>query len=416
MTTEMLLNGVPVTRDGEVSPGLPTLLLVHGFLDDITVWDGFVGALGGAVPTMRLDLPGSGARASEAKDPDELGLSLFADEVVSVIDAIEGPVVLVGQSMGTQIVELAAVARGERVAGIVLLTPVPLGGTHLPDEMVAPFRALGGNAEAQRAVRSQISPALAGEALDKLGRSGTLVTAPVTARYVDIWNTGVDEAPQRSAYTGPVLIVRGDHDGFVTEELLTGAIVPRFPGARVTAVPGGGHWLHVEFPDVLAGEVLAFLRSSDADDAAAGWRSGFSEKSSSTFAEGFAEDVVLEASVLARPINGRELVASTLAAASSVYESLEFTTEVTHDTTTYLQWKATAFGGLPISGVTVLEKNADGRVLHAAIHHRPLGAALRFSAEIRDRLNGTVPSDHFYADDTSAPPSAVPNPSPSPRP
>jgi hypothetical protein len=31
-----------------------------------------------------------------------------------------------------------------------------------------------------------------------------------------------------------------------------------------------------------------------------------------------------------------------------------------------------------------------------AIHHRPLGAALRFSAELGDRLTGVIARDLFY--------------------
>ncbi|MFI5798715.1 alpha/beta fold hydrolase [Streptomyces sp. NPDC051677] len=406
MTRDSLRIDPAVAGAGDVLPGAPTLLLVHGFLDDATVWDGFVEALDGAAATARLDLPGSGTRASAPLDTEKLSLALFADEIASVIDDIEGPVVLVGQSLGTQVAELAAAARPERVAGLVLLTPVPLGGTRLPEEAVEPFRALGGNAEVQRAVRTQLSPALDNEALDALGRSGLLVAPPVVARYVDLWNGGVDAAPEQSAYPGPVLIVRGDSDGFVTEDLVTGAIAPRFPGARVATVSGGGHWLHVEHPLALVHEVLGFLRNLNADDAASGWRSGFSEQSENTFAEGFAEDVVLEASVLARPITGRTLVASTLATASAIYDSLEFTAEASQGTTTYLQWEATAFGGVELSGVTVLQKNADGQVVRAAIHHRPLGAALRFSAAIRDRLAGIVPPDHFYAGDPQPAPGA----------
>ena len=43
-----------------------------------------------------------------------------------------------------------------------------------------------------------------------------------------------------------------------------------------------------------------------------------------------------------------------------------------------------------------MTKNADGRIVRAAIHHRPLGAALRFSAELGERL--TEIADHFYDD------------------
>ncbi|MDF2258852.1 hypothetical protein [Streptantibioticus ferralitis] len=44
----------------------------------------------------------------------------------------------------------------------------------------------------------------------------------------------------------------------------------------------------------------------------------------------------------------------------------------------------------------MLTKSASGQIVRALVHHRPLGAALCFSAELRDRLRGTVPADLFH--------------------
>ena len=57
-----------------------------------------------------------------------------------ILEGIDGPVIVVGQSLGTQVAELVAAQHSDQVRGLVLLTPVPLGGTQLPDEVVAPFR------------------------------------------------------------------------------------------------------------------------------------------------------------------------------------------------------------------------------------------------------------------------------------
>ena len=132
-----------------------------------------------------------------------------------------------------------------------------------------------------------------------------------------------------------------------------------------------------------------------------GWRWSFAEQSQSDFSEQFAGEIVLEATTLARLAAGMHSVAAILAAASSIYESLEFTAEAHSGSTTYLQWCATAFGGMQIAGVTVLERGASGKIVAAAIHHRPLGLVLRFSAEIRDRLAGVIPADYFLTDSVS---------------
>jgi len=128
---------------------------------------------------------------------------------------------------------------------------------------------------------------------------------------------------------------------------------------------------------------------------ASGWRQGFAEQSQSTFANEFADEVVLDATTLAKPVKGKQRVAQVLATASSIYESLEFTAEVHNGPTTYLQWKATAFGGMQIRGITILDRDASGKIAAAAIHHRPLGAVLRFAAELRNRLAAEIPADHF---------------------
>jgi pimeloyl-ACP methyl ester carboxylesterase len=95
-------------------------------------------------------------------------------------------VIVIGQSMGSQVAELVAAAHPEKVDGLVLLTPVPLTGTHLPDEVITPFRAVGGDVEAQRAARAQLSPALGECRLDRLTAIGAAVLPEVVARYADV--------------------------------------------------------------------------------------------------------------------------------------------------------------------------------------------------------------------------------------
>ena len=128
-----------------------------------------------------------------------------------------------------------------------------------------------------------------------------------------------------------------------------------------------------------------------------GWQDGFAQQSLTTFAAEFADDIVLDATALMAPIRGRELVATVMATASSIYETLEFTESAHAGSTSYLQWRATAFGGLTIRGITILDRDADGKVTSAAIHHRPLPLVLRFSAELRDRLSGVLSAEHFVA-------------------
>src|SRR6516162_4791706 len=173
------LNGFPVTRTAANAAAAPTVLLIHGFLDDASIWDGLVDCLGGEVGAVRYDLPGFGARSGSVEEARGATLESLASEAGEIVEGIDGPVIVVGQSLGTQVAELVAARHQDRVRGLVLLTPVPLGGTQLPAEVIAPFGALGGDRIAQRSLRRELSPNLSEEQLDRLADIGAPVAADV---------------------------------------------------------------------------------------------------------------------------------------------------------------------------------------------------------------------------------------------
>ena len=372
--------------------GERAVVFVHGFLDDQYVWDKVIAEVKTpGFESVQLDLAGCGDRAG-ASGP--FTYERFAGDVGAVVDALEKPFVIVGQSMGAPIAELVAAARPERTLGLVMLTPVPLAGTRLPDEAIEAFRALGGDAQGQRAVRQQLSVGLSDADLDRLVAIGVHLRSDVVRAMADCWNSGLPDASEHSRYAGPVLIVRGSDDGFVTEELVSAAVSPRFAEAQAVAVEQAGHWPHVEQPAAVAAQLDHFLSRGSQ-----GWREAFASKSADAFGDAFAENVVLEASVLRRPVEGREQVKQVMGAASGIYESLRFTREASAGPRTYVEWEATAFSGVALDGVTILTKNERGQIVRAAIHHRPLGPALRFSHELGERLSGVVDRGHFYERD-----------------
>ncbi|MCW3065584.1 MAG: hypothetical protein JWN32_2756 [Solirubrobacterales bacterium] len=370
-------------RHGE---GDRAIVFVHGFLDDQHVWDEVIAELETpGVERVQIDLPGCGERAS-ASGP--FTYERYAADVGAVVDGLEMPFVIVGQSMGAAIAELVAAARPERALGLVLLTPVPLAGTRLPDEAIEPFRSLGGDRQAQRAVREQLSVGLSEAALERLVEIGLAMRSEVVRAMAECWNSGLADAPERSEYAGPVLIVRGADDGFVTEEHVAASVSARFPSATTVTVERAGHWPHAEQPADVVAHLDDFLTST-VDARSQGWRQAFASKSAEEFEKAFADDVVLEASVLYRPIEGRDRVKQAMGIASGIYDSLVFTHEASNGARTYVEWEATACG-LTMNGVTVLTKNESGQIVGARIHHRPLGAALRFSAELRERATGVI--------------------------
>jgi len=374
------------------------IVFVHGFLDDRHSWDSVAEKLAHSGEVVQVDLCGCGDRRDES---GPFTYERLASEVGEVVDRLGKNFVIVGQSMGSNVAELVAAARPEKARGLVLVAPVPLGGTHLPDEAVEPFRSLGERGEeAQREARRQLSVALSEEGMDRLVTAGSGLRPEVVRELAETWNNGHADGQKESRYAGPVLVLRGSGDPFVTEELTAGAVVPRFSSVVSDVIESAGHWAHVEQPDRVASAIASFIETCRSNESGgAEWTRAFAEKTAASFAEAFAEDVVLEAAVLMRPIEGRDRVKQVMEVASNIYDRLEFTHEATTGNRTYLEWEAVAFGDIQLRGITVLTRNDAGEIVLAAIHHRPLGGGLRFSAELGRRLAGVIDPEHFYSAD-----------------
>ncbi|WP_223448920.1 nuclear transport factor 2 family protein [Pseudomonas sp. BF-R-19] len=132
------------------------------------------------------------------------------------------------------------------------------------------------------------------------------------------------------------------------------------------------------------------------------WIEAFTKNTASAFEAALAPDVRFIASALVRPIVGRDLVRTVMAAASADYERLVVTDQAKTDRRTWLEWEARTYSGLELSGVTVLTMDEKGKIVELSIHHRPLSMLLKFSAELGDRLIGKVDRSYFYQPDASA--------------
>jgi pimeloyl-ACP methyl ester carboxylesterase len=120
-----------LARDGRrlavrLRPGRsPTILFLPGYMSDMegskaTALDAWAAAEGRAM--LRFDYAGCGL--SEG-DFEAQTLADWRDDALAMIDSIEGPVVLVGSSMGGWLMLLAALARPGQVAGLVGIAAAP---------------------------------------------------------------------------------------------------------------------------------------------------------------------------------------------------------------------------------------------------------------------------------------------------
>jgi pimeloyl-ACP methyl ester carboxylesterase len=103
----------------------PTIVFLPGYMSDMeggkaTALDAWAAEEGRAM--LRFDYGGCGASEGAF---EEQSLADWRDDTLAAIDSVAGPVLLVGSSMGGWLMLLAALARPERVIGLVGIAAAP---------------------------------------------------------------------------------------------------------------------------------------------------------------------------------------------------------------------------------------------------------------------------------------------------
>jgi pimeloyl-ACP methyl ester carboxylesterase len=242
--------GVATSADG-VSISFETtasrdraLVLVHGWSCDRTYWRHQVVAFAEDYQVVTIDLAGHGDSGAGRR---AWTMPAFGADVVAVAQALQlQDLVLVGHSMGGDVVVEAALALGDRVAGIVLAdTYTELTGADTPEQLDAllePFRA--DFVPATRSFVRRMFPATSDPALVEAIALDMSAAPPATA--IDaLRHAWANEGPLMAALprlTVPVVAINADYEATDVESLEAFGI-EAIVASRV------GHFLMLEDPD-----------------------------------------------------------------------------------------------------------------------------------------------------------------------
>jgi len=245
------------------------VLLLHGHTLDGRVWDPVVGALPerAGVRLLRPDLRGHGASDRPSKG---YHWSHHAADAIAVLDAAGVQrAVVVGFSLGGGVALELGLTCPDRVQALLLVDPV------MPDRpfeaaFMDNLRQVARTARAEGIRAAMLGPWMASPLFERsFQRPG--VKAAVEAIVADF--PGADylaserdavergwRMPERLAeIAAPTRVLVGERDmpGFraFAEEAAAG-----IPGARLEVVPGAGHLVPLERPDLVAEHILALRK------------------------------------------------------------------------------------------------------------------------------------------------------------
>jgi pimeloyl-ACP methyl ester carboxylesterase len=239
----------------------PRLLLLHGYASNAQAWRAVIDRLDGRFRMAAADMVGFGWSSRTSGQP--LTGDAYAERLVGVLDALDWPRAhVVGQSWGGGLAQRLAASHPDRVDRLVLVATVDpsqtlwLGTGGLRLGIRFPWLARLAVARAQRvaARAAGVRPReLARGYVDPLRLAGTgafldrFVAEHATSSHLDL-----------ARITAPTLVIGPLEDRVVAPET-TRSVAARIPGARYVAVPGAGHSVASEQPELVASLIAEFL-------------------------------------------------------------------------------------------------------------------------------------------------------------
>ena len=253
---EWLAAGDLHVRAARFGSGDTTLVLLHGFGESLMGWRAVADRLAERYRVVLLDLPGFGLSEKPAAGPWDLG-AMHARLAAFVARWTEGPVVVVGHSMGGELAASLALADTMRIVGAVLIAPAGFGlgqiARSLPDAVAG---ALGAATPLVLPVRDDAWLAGPPE------RSGyDPLTDPATLRTAEAVMEQFDFGALRSRWDAlrqQVLLIWGSLDPTIPASV-GDSLAALIPCARLAELPGALHRPHQSEPDTVVAEIERFL-------------------------------------------------------------------------------------------------------------------------------------------------------------
>lgn len=244
----------------------PAMVLLHDGLVPSGTWDGQMPAFSRLFRTVRYDRRGYG-RSDAAKETFS-----DVDDLHAVLQSLKiDRAVLAGCSNGARLAVDYALAHPERVESLVLVGPVVSGlpySEHFQRRGMERFRPMFRNKDADGLIaawvqdRYILDPASA-RARERLRELLESSPNPLVNRGLQSREPERPAVGRLAEIKVPALILVGASD-IPDVHAHSGALEAGIQGSQRRVIPGAGHLVHLEQPELFNETVLTFLRPDDA--------------------------------------------------------------------------------------------------------------------------------------------------------
>jgi pimeloyl-ACP methyl ester carboxylesterase len=254
-------------------PVAPLLVLLHGFGDSFTTWQGWERELKPQYHIISLDFPGHGLTRAPA------GTTLSGEGLADFVDAFAAALALpkfavAGNSMGGGAAWQLAVRHPDRVDALILVDAAGFANDKPPSEVPLAFKILrypiGRKLLSKIDNKPLIDQALKTDVYDK-----SIITPSLVERFaefqrapghrdilmsVNLGQSGPATAQLLATVKVPTLILWGESDPLI-EPAAAKKFAAAISGSKLITYPNVGHLPQIEIPKRSADDAAAFLKA-----------------------------------------------------------------------------------------------------------------------------------------------------------
>ncbi|MCB5198668.1 alpha/beta fold hydrolase [Loktanella sp. TSTF-M6] len=234
----------------------PALLIAHGLFGSARNWGVIAKRLADTRRVIAVDMRNHG----DSFHSDTHRYPEMAEDLAEVIAAQDGPVDVMGHSMGGKAAMMLALTQPALVRRLIVADIAPVAYAH---DQFGPLDAMRGvdlsNVTTRKDAADQmdIDPAVIPFLLQSLNLRDKRWDLNLDTLAADMGHiTGWPEVDAQ--FDGPVLMLRGANSDYVTADHAT-IISALFPQAQTQTIADAGHWLHAEQPRAVETAVRDFL-------------------------------------------------------------------------------------------------------------------------------------------------------------
>jgi len=268
-----LPGGLHVHYDEEGDPSFALLVLLHGFGDSYTSWEGWTRELKAKFHIISLDFPGHGLTRAPA------GYVLDGERLADFVDAFAAALNLpkfavAGNSMGGAVSWQLAQRHPGRLDALILVDAAGFPNEKPPAEVPLAFKILR-YSWGRALLRNIDNRPLIDEGLKIDVYDKSVITPPFVDRWAEFQRAPGHRAILMSlnpasfasasaealrAVNVPTLVINGESDVLV-EPASARKFAAAIPGAKLILYPQVGHLPQIEIPQRSAADVAEFLES-----------------------------------------------------------------------------------------------------------------------------------------------------------